>query len=409
MSRPGRAAAAGLIALAAIFAVGALSFRPSPATPQQAADPAPLSVAQECQQALGYPARTAADRTWLRQCVHALASPSPSGSPTPTPPASPTPTPTPTTTTPAPTTPPATTPPPTTVPPTPTPTPTGPAGWPTPGDTAAGSTGWRHTGVTLTVHTELMRITTPGAIVDAVEARGGIEVQADNVTIKRSWVQGAGTGPGAGIWIDDGRDGTVIEDVEVSSHPGYDPTNEAAIVDRAITAGSGKNTSGVRMMRVYAHDMIRGLQFSCGTVIEDSYVDGEVNPSGDHMSAIGGDTCAMFTLTVRHNHIGLSPNEENSAALLYYPPQVGAYGPQHAAISIVDNEIRGGTYCMWLSSDPQLSGTLVVTGNRFRTDYWPSCGRYGALFSDHLPSEGGMAITWADNLLGGLIVAAPHG
>jgi hypothetical protein len=108
---------------------------------------------------------------------------------------------------------------------------------------------------------------------------------------------------------------------------------------------------------------------------------------------------------VRHNHIGLTPNVSDSAALLYYPPQVGAYGDQAAVISIVDNEIAGGTYCMWLSSDPKLSGSLVVTGNRFRTAYYPTCGLYGTLFSDHLPSEGGMAITWADN--DG--VAAPHG
>ncbi len=337
---------------------------------------------------------TSAARSWLNGCAAASSPiPSPSGSPSPTPPG---PTATPTPTTPPTTTPPPTTAPPTTQPPTPTPTPTGTAGWPTP-DT----TGWRHTGVTLTVHPETMYISS--GVVDSVEARGGIVVTGNGVTIRRSWVQGQGSGEGAGIWIRAGVTGTLVEDVEVSSHPGADPTNEAAIVDRAITAF---NTRGTVMRHVHAHGTIRGLQFGCDTLIEESYVDGEVNPGGNHMSAVGGETCTgLFVLTVRHNHIGLTPNVSDSAALLYYPPQVGAYGDQAAVISIVDNEIAGGTYCMWLSSDPKLSGSLVVTGNRFRTGYYPTCGLYGQLFSDLLPSEGGMAITWADN--DG--VAAPHG
>lgn len=408
---------AALIAALVLVAGAVVAFRPAQtplaAAPVDLAVPAGLSgddLHAWCVARLAQGHLTSAARSWLNACAAASSPiPSPSGSPSPTPPGptgSPTPSPT---TTPAPTVTPTTTvggtptPAPTTPAPTPSPTPTGPVGWPTPGDTAAGTTGWRHTGVTLTLRTGLIHVTTPGTVIDSVEARDGIEVQADNVTIRRSLVEGANTGPGAGIWIDAGVNGTLIEDVEVTSRPGADPTVESAIVDRAVTAFA---TRGTVMRRVYAHRMIRGLQFGCDTVIEESYVDGEVNPGGAHMSAIGGETCTgTFALTVRHNHIGLAPNVSDSAALLYYPPQVGAYGDQIAAISIVDNEIAGGTYCMWLSSDPKLSGTLVVTGNRFRTTYYSTCGLYGRLFSDHLPSEGGMVITWSDN--DGVV--APHG
>lgn len=381
---------AALIAVLVLATGAVVAFRPGPtplaAAPVDLAVPAGLSgddLHAWCVARLAQGHLTAAGRAWLNTCA-AVSAPtqSPSGQPSGSPSGQPT------------TTPPTTTPPPS---PTPTPTPTGPAGWPTAGDTAAGSTGWRHTGVTLTLRTGLIHVTTPGAVIDSVEARDGIEVQADNVTIRRSLVEGANTGPGAGIWIDAGVVGTLIEDVEVTSRPGADPTVEAAIVDRAITAF---NTRGTVMRRVYAHRMIRGLQFGCDTLIEESYVDDEVNPGGAHMSAIGGETCddgRPFNLTVRHNHVGLAPNKEDSAALLYYPPQRTPHGDQVAAISIVDNEIAGGTYCMWLSSDPKLSGTLVVTGNRFRSTYYPSCGLYGRLFSDNLPSEGGMAITWSDN------------
>ncbi len=53
-----------------------------------------------------------------------------------------------------------------------------------------------------------------------------------------------------------------------------------------------------------------------------------------------------------------------------------------------------------------------MTGNRFGTDYYPACGRFGTTFTDALPSQHGpgpLTITWSDNLLGSLIVVAPHG
>jgi hypothetical protein len=251
----------------------------------------------------------------------------------------------------------------------------------------------------------LVHVDTAGTVIDSIEAPDGIEVSANNVTIRRSLVEGAGTGPGAGIWIDRGISGTVVEDVEVTSRPDANDAVESTLVDRAITA---EQTTGTIMRRVYAHHIIRGLRYGCATDIEDSYVDDEVNPGSDHMSAIGGETCSQFTLTVRHNHVGLSPNAFDSAALLYYPPQVGSYGPQHATISFADNYITGGTYCLWTSSDPQLSGTLTVTGNRFATDYYANCGRFGPIFTDQLPTQGAMSITWADNrFTTGAVVAGP--
>ena len=366
------------------------------ATPSAADTP---SLADQCRAELSLPGHTAAQLTWLRTCVGALTppTPTPTGTPTPTPTApAPSPSATPT---PGPTTPPAPT-------PTPTPTPTpAPTGWPTPGDTAAGSTGWRHTGVTLTPVHGILYATTPGQVIDSVDAVDGIVVEANHVTISRSRVEGKGTGYGAGIWIVAGTVGTTISDVEVTSQPGADPTVEASLVDRAITAFQ---TTGTVMTRVYAHGMVRGLQYGCDTTITDSYVDGEVNPSGDHMSAIGGESCSQFTLTVRHNHIGLSPNPMDSAALLLYPPQVGAYGPQQLNITWADNLIRGGTYCLWLSSDPMFAGTVTVSGNRFDVGYYSSCGLYGPTFTDHWGSEGSAKLTWSDNaFVGGTVVGGP--
>lgn len=117
-ARSRRGLVAALIALAVL--AGAFLFVAAP-SPQPAAEGTPLSVVQECQAALGYPARTSADKTWLRQCVHALSMPSPTGTPTPLPP-KPTPTTSPTGA------------------PTPTPTvSTSPTGSPTPSPTSTGT------------------------------------------------------------------------------------------------------------------------------------------------------------------------------------------------------------------------------------------------------------------------------
>jgi hypothetical protein len=246
---------------------------------------------------------------------------------------------------------------------------------------------------------------TPGQVIDGVDARGGIVVAANNVTIRDSLVEGAGSGEGAGIWIDRGVDGTTVADVEVTSLPGADPNNVDALVDRAITAELTTNTA---MLRVYAHGMIRGLEPGCSATIEDSWIGGEVNPGGQHMSAVGSQTCPQTSLVVRHNVIDLAPNPSDSAALLIYPPQVGSYGPQHIAIEWENNLLNGGTYCLWASSDPMFTGTFVITGNRFGTQFYGRCGLYGATFTDRYPSEGNVAMTWSDNrFVGGALVAAP--
>ena len=239
--------------------------------------------------------------------------------------------------------------------------------------------------------TSLLRVTTVGAVVDSVEARGGIRVSANNVTIRRSMVDGIGGGEGAGIYIDAGISGTTIVDVEVTSRSGV-------TVDRAMQMDGTFSTT---ILRAYTHNTIRGIRTGCSTTIVDSFVFGENAGNGQHRSTVGGETCPNkpYALTVRHNHIQEAPTGVDSAALLIYPPQSAPYGPapQQTDITLVDNELAGGSYAMWLSSDPTFTGNLTVTGNRFRTTYFPTCGQYGQLFSDHVKTEGHFTITWSDN------------
>jgi len=114
-----RVALAAFIAVAVLVTAISLSHGTAPA---QVAATTGSSVADECQAALGYPARSAADVAWLQQCVSALTPPTvvptsvpPTATGTPSPTTTPTISPTQTVppTVPASTTPPATTTPPT--------------------------------------------------------------------------------------------------------------------------------------------------------------------------------------------------------------------------------------------------------------------------------------------------------
>lgn len=348
-------------------------------------------------------AKTSSEKTWANNCINMAkrvlgATPTPTGSQTPTTTPSITPTSTPTIE-PTPTSPP---------PPSPTPSPT-PSSTPPVNNAPTfcgdpnSNTGWQGTGVTLTPKpgsgsARPFVIDAPGSLWVGYDFVDGVEVRANNVTIQNSRVQGKNTGPGAGIWIDAGISGTEIIRTEIRSQDGYDPNVEASIVDRAITAFK---TTGTVMDGVCAHDIIRGLQFGCGTIIRNSWIGREVNPAGDHMSAIGGETCVGdFNLTVNNNTVNLSPNDQDSAALLYYPPQVGPTGDQNANISITNNTINGGTYCLWLSSDPGLHGTALIQNNVFGNNFYTNCGRFGVYFTDNLfknPPEGHLVVTWTGN------------
>lgn len=260
-----------------------------------------------------------------------------------------------------------------------------PAGFPTPENT-----GWRHTGVTLKAPIkEPYYATKPGEVLDRMDFQGGLFIRADNVTVKRSRVQCGGDLSCLGLWVTD-RNNILIEDVEITS------TSREKRIDRALTAWG---STGVTIRRAYVHDTQKGIGFGKGTLIEDSYIDDQYNPTSTHVSAVGGDTVEGMTLTVRHNWIAGKPRNNNSGALLYYPPQVDYKPTPNLKILIEQNVINGGTYAMWLSSDPSFTGTLTVRDNLFGTKYFDGCGEFGTHFTDKLTKgEGNLRVTWENNV-----------
>jgi hypothetical protein len=251
-----------------------------------------------------------------------------------------------------------------------------PAGFPTPDNT-----GWKHTGVTLTPVTSVYNANTPGEVLDSKDFRGGIKINANNVTVKRSRVQ---CGDCVALWVSQKVRGTLIEDVEITS------TSKTSRIDRALTAGK---TYDLTVRRVYVHDTQKGIEYGYSALIEDTYIDEFYNPTDTHVSAVGGAVQdGDMNLVIRHNWIANKLGNNNSANVLFYMENNNV--PRKLNVTIEQNILNGGTYALWLSTDEVVTGPVTVRSNLFGTKYADLCGAYNTHF---IEKPNFSTITWDNN------------
>lgn len=315
-----------ILALAALIVItlvaGTTIGRPAPAP--AAGTTSVSAIAEECRRALSYPARTAADRVWLRQCVHALTPPT--GAPTPTPTVNPT-TPAPTPTTTVDQTP---TPPPTTTPPAAavhgrdiTQANTGWAAW-------TGAAGQRCTEATMTVYATRVPASQLGAAATCVWLQAGIHVDAPiTLTAARIDTTVRSDGPRLTIaWstIDGHGDGT------------YSVGGHNVDVTRSQIVGS---SDGVRL---------EGM-----ALVEDWIRVAQTDPA-DHNDAIQAYQASAGGSILRCNIDGRPTNATagvfGNAAIFLADNSVGE-------VEIRDNYLAGGGYTLRLHE----AQTYRVTGN----------------------------------------------
>jgi len=187
-----------------------------------------------------------------------------------------------------------------------------------------------------------------------------------------------------GLWVNQKVRNTLVEDVEITSR------SKTSRIVHAITAGK---TYNLTVRRVYVHDTMKGIEYGYSAVIEDNYVDDEYNPTDDHSSALGGAVMDDdFSLVVRHNWIAGKLGNNNSAAVLYYMENNGV--PRKMNVTIEQNIVNGGTYAMWLSTDPAVTGVVTVRSNLFGTKYSDMCGAYNTHFIEQNQVP---VLTWDNN------------
>ena len=232
-------------------------------------------------------------------------------------------------------------------------------------------------GTALTRVTGDQVITTNGAVVDALFVDGGsIDVQANNVTIKRTKVLANGWW---GVVQEPGFTNLTIQDSEVgrkdtSTTTTCPPNGFAGTLDYAISL-RGWNTPGVAtLVRLNLHDSTSGVHIEeSGVTIQDSYIHNMVDISGcDHNDAIisnGGNAHGR----ILHNTLYV-PGTQTSPLALF--PDFGAMDD----FSVAGNLLNGGGFCTYAGGGDAThpnSTNMRFTNNRFGQLYFPTCGQYG--------------------------------
>ncbi|MEV8637385.1 DUF4082 domain-containing protein [Streptosporangium sp. NPDC051023] len=185
------------------------------------------------------------------------------------------------------------------------------------------------------------RVTTPGAVLNAVHIPGDLLITANNVTVKNSQI-----------------DGLVINELGPNTYSFkiYDST--VGVADRCQSL-PGIGESKFTAERVLIRNHGDGFRASGDDiVIRDSFVDLCSNP-GDHSDGIQ----TYYTgrgLTFDHNTVDQRGVEDITAPIFLTDPQI-------VDVSVTNNLVMGGTYSIQLKN---ARGSLVVRGNKIVDKTW---------------------------------------
>lgn len=238
----------------------------------------------------------------------------------------------------------------------------------------ASCTGWEHTGVTLRDCPSA--VVEPGAELDGCRFADGLYIQAPNVTITRSLIEGI-------VEPHDDLQNLMLIDVEIDGSGYQDPNSAAAIGNINYTC-----------IRCDIHDTGRGANLDDNVHIEASYLHDFPNMGENHLTAIGSNGGSNFTIV--HNNLECAVYGCSAALSLY-----GDFAPiddvliQHNLLNTY------GSYCTYAGS---VEGKAYPVGtniryldNRFGKKFRPDCGAYGPVAS-WLDGDGNVwrGNEWAD-------------
>lgn len=246
----------------------------------------------------------------------------------------------------------------------------------------ASCTGYQHTGVTLTPYTGPMTITTAGTVIDGKLISGDLNIVANNVTVKRSKVQGGRINTGYSA-----QSGAVIEDVEIDA-------------GRSVSSCIGESNFTAR--RVNLHGCGQGVN-AYNFTLTDSYIHDLYGENVVHSEAILGYGGGIV---VRHNYLSgnygatgsWSPTDGGmSSSVSFYTH--GSWGPMNNVVFEQNRlNVGGGArdyagFCLYAGGSLMSNGTF--RDNVFaRHPQNPSrCGYHGTVTD--FPTGGGSC--WSNN------------
>ncbi|MBB4698885.1 DUF4082 domain-containing protein [Sphaerisporangium siamense] len=264
--------------------------------------------------------------------------------------------------------------------PTPTPSPTKPSEEPTSkpptGDFPGPSTTGVSSGVTLE-KSGSVRVTKDGAVVENLEIKGEINIEADNVTVRNVRLAAA---PGDwGIIQRQGRSGLTVEDSEIYG-------NGSQRTQFGILNQGGDLT----VRRVDIHTISNGILTEQG-LIEDSYLHDPKYFSGDHTDMImcTSGPPSGEKLVIRNNTV-VNTLEQTGAVALFQD-----FGVVRN-VTVEGNFLAGGGYSLYAGAGTKgTSSNIKVIDNVFSKDVWPKGGYNGhAAYWD----KNGSGNVWSGNV-----------
>ena len=246
------------------------------------------------------------------------------------------------------------------------------------GTTTATATAWPDatntgvpTGTALTASGGL-QLNTAGQVVDGLDIKGTVTINASNVVLKRSRVSASSYNV---IKVADSATGVRIEDVEVNGNKGAD--------------GSNGIYGPATVLRADIQGVENGIQPGSGSVIQDSWIHDLGATGRPHIDGIQVDG-ARQDIIVRHNTIDLRGWTQTGAVMFN-----NYSGP--ASNMIVDrNRLLGGGYTVY--SDGRFDGGAITgvqfTNNRIGYGRWgyASISVYDPLWTGNVDDQTGKAI-----------------
>jgi hypothetical protein len=219
----------------------------------------------------------------------------------------------------------------------------------------------RTTGVRPGVYLRKVKETTiyeAGAVLENVEVRGKLNIEADDVTVRNVRIIGEGDWA---VIQRQGHSGLTLENVEIAG----DGTTK---VDTAVLNQGGM----VTIRRANIHTVSNGVSTEHG-LIEDSYLHDFTEFEGDHVDGVqsAGSPMKGLSLILRHNTI-LNQVAQTSAVIL------GQDFSRVHSVVIENNLLAGGGYTIYGGQGKFGTPTDVrIVDNVFSTRFFPKGGHFG--------------------------------
>jgi Domain of unknown function (DUF4082)/Right handed beta helix region len=218
-----------------------------------------------------------------------------------------------------------------------------------------------------------------GAVVENLTLTHGIDITADNVTIRNVKIRTGGEGFGIGVRH---AKNVTIEDSTI-----YGPE-----------AGSGRlmvaikdvysDSANLKILRNNLYNTSTAIQVDSG-LVQDNYIHDLGFKSGDHLNGTTSNA-GNGPLTLRHNTVFNSFQQTDAISLFE------DFGTQKNRV-IDNNLMAGGGYTLYGGANPGGAATsnIKVTNNHFSRMYFPNGGYYGPVTAFDADGSGN---EWSGNV-----------